>query len=70
MRIPLGAIILGSIVVVGGCSNNKGLIQLYSSGRGPEEFSVMPVKPLTDYLLAGGDDGVSAPPLRNRCDSE
>ncbi len=47
MRIPLGAIILGSVVVVGGCSN-KGLIQLQSSGRGPEEFSVMPVKPLTE----------------------
>ena len=47
MRIPLGAIILGSIVIVSGCSN-KGLRQLYSTGRGPEEFSVMPVKPLTE----------------------
>ena len=47
MRIPLGAIILGSIVVVSGCSD-KGLKQLYSSGTGPEEFSVLPVKPLTE----------------------
>lgn len=47
MRTTLGAIILGSIVVVGGCSN-KGLKQLYSSGTGPEEFSVLPVKPLTE----------------------
>lgn len=48
MRLPLGAIILGLAAVVGGCSGNKGLIQLHSTGRGPEEFSVMPVKPLTE----------------------
>jgi Protein of unknown function (DUF3035) len=48
MRIPLGAIILGLVTVVGGCAGDKGLIQLQSTGRGPEEFSVMPVKPLTE----------------------
>lgn len=46
MRIPLGAIILSCAVIVGGCSD-KGLRQLYSTGKGPEEFAVMPVKPLT-----------------------
>ncbi|MFT4959084.1 MAG: hypothetical protein ACI92Z_000156 [Paracoccaceae bacterium] len=46
MRMPLGAIILGSIVIVAGCSD-RGLRQLRSAGKGPEEFSVMPVKPLT-----------------------
>lgn len=46
MRIPLGAIIISCAVIVGGCSN-KGLRQLHSTGKGPEEFGVMPVKPLT-----------------------
>jgi DUF3035 family protein len=48
MRLPLGAIILGLVAVVGGCAGDKGLVQLYNNGRGPEEFSVMPVKPLTE----------------------
>ena len=47
MRFPLGAIILGSIITLGGCSSG-GLKQFTKGGNGPEEFMVLPVKPLTD----------------------
>lgn len=46
MRVPLGAIILTAAVVAAGCSD-KGLRTVQSSGTGPDEFNVMPVKPLT-----------------------
>ena len=47
MRSPLGAIILGSIVILGGCSSS-GLVRFKNNSGGPDEFLVMPVKPLTD----------------------
>lgn len=47
MRFPLGAIILGSAITLGGCSSG-GLKQFTNNSNGPEEFMVMPVKPLTD----------------------
>ncbi|MDK3016772.1 DUF3035 domain-containing protein [Pseudodonghicola flavimaris] len=47
MRRPLGMIILMlATVAVAGCSN-KGLRQLRSAGPGPDEFMILPVKPLT-----------------------
>jgi Protein of unknown function (DUF3035) len=46
VRIPLSAIILGLTVFVAGCSS-KGLRELSSNSEGPDEFMVMPVKPLT-----------------------
>lgn len=53
MRLSLGTIILGLTVAIAGCSN-KGLRDLQSNSDGPEEFMVMPVKPLTspkDYAV-------------------
>lgn len=46
MRIPLGAIILIGTVAVSGCAD-KGLRRLESAGPGPDEFLVLPTKPLT-----------------------
>ncbi len=46
MRKALGAIILTSVVALGGCSQ-KGLRLLTPPGPGPDEFLVLPVKPLT-----------------------
>lgn len=46
MRMPLGAMILTTSVALAGCSD-RGLRDLRSSSLGPEEFNVMPVKPLT-----------------------
>lgn len=53
MRIPLSVIILAGAVSVAGCSN-KGLRDLRAPGTGPDEFMIMPVKPLTqppDYQV-------------------
>ncbi len=49
MRMPLVAIILAgtmAAMALGGCSN-KGLRQLEPSGPGPDEFMILPNKPLT-----------------------
>jgi len=46
MRIPLGAIILTGAIALSGCSS-KGLRQLQPSGPGPDEFLILPNKPLT-----------------------
>jgi len=46
MRMPLGAIILTGAVALSGCAD-KGLRQVQSSGQGPDEFLIMPNKPLT-----------------------
>ena len=46
MRIPLGAIILTGVLIVGGCSND-GLRDLQPNGTGPDEFMILPNKPLT-----------------------
>ena len=46
MRMPLGAIILTTTLVLAGCAD-RGLRSLQSPSNGPEEFMVMPVKPLT-----------------------
>lgn len=46
MRRPLGMIILIAAVAVAGCSN-KGLHNLRAPGTGPDEFMILPVKPLT-----------------------
>ena len=53
MRVPLGMIILAGAVTVAGCAN-KGLHDLRPPGTGPDEFMIMPVKPLTqppDYKV-------------------
>ncbi len=53
MRIPLGLIILGVSVALAGCAK-KPLHNLRKNSDGPDEFLVMPVKPLTapkDYDL-------------------
>ncbi|MFD3190295.1 DUF3035 domain-containing protein [Sedimentitalea sp. HM32M-2] len=53
MRIPLGLMILGMAVALAGCGR-KPLHDLRSNSRGPDEFMVLPVKPLTapqDYDL-------------------
>ena len=53
MRVPLAAIILTMAVGVAGCSD-KGLRTVRSTGTGPDEFKVLPVKPLTapkDYQV-------------------
>lgn len=53
MRIPLGAIILIGLVAVAGCSNT-GLRDLQPTGPGPDEFMILPNKPLTapkDYQV-------------------
>ncbi|TMV04824.1 DUF3035 domain-containing protein [Ruegeria sediminis] len=46
MRTPLATIILTAAVAVSGCSE-KGLKDIKPQGAGPDEFSVLPVKPLT-----------------------
>lgn len=46
MRIPLGAIIISGALVLGGCVN-KGLRQIESASLGPDEFMILPNKPLT-----------------------
>lgn len=46
MRIPLSMIVLAGAVAVAGCSD-KGLRDLRAPGTGPDEFMIMPVKPLT-----------------------
>lgn len=53
MRIPLSMIILAFGVAVAGCSN-KGLRDLRAPGTGPDEFMILPSKPLTqptDYAV-------------------
>ena len=53
MRMPLGAIILAGAVALSGCAD-KGLRQVNSVGQGPDEFLIMPNKPLTapkDYAV-------------------
>lgn len=46
MRMALGATILTTTLVLAGCAD-RGLRSLQSSSDGPEEFMVLPVKPLT-----------------------
>jgi len=53
MRIPLGAIILSGTLVLSGCAS-KGLRQFETAGAGPDEFMILPNKPLTapkDYAV-------------------
>lgn len=53
MRLPRALIALTFAVVVAGCTN-PGLRDLQPPGAGPDEFSVLPVKPLTqpqDYAF-------------------
>lgn len=45
MRIPLSVIILAGTVAIAGCSN-KGLRDLRAPGTGPDEFMIVPAKPL------------------------
>ena len=63
MRKPLGAIVLIGLVVVAGCSK-RGLRDLQPTGPGPDEFMILPNKPLTapkDYevLLAPTPGGAN-----------
>jgi DUF3035 family protein len=46
VRITLGAIILLGAVALGGCAK-KELRQIESTGAGPDEFMILPNKPLT-----------------------
>ncbi|MBK0326214.1 DUF3035 domain-containing protein [Rhodobacteraceae bacterium F11138] len=46
MRIALGLMILGAGVMLAGCGN-KPLHDLRTNSQGPDEFMVLPVKPLT-----------------------
>jgi Protein of unknown function (DUF3035) len=46
MRLPLSAIIISGALVLGGCAS-KGLRQLEAAGLGPDEFLILPNKPLT-----------------------
>lgn len=46
MRKTLGAIILTGTVALSGCGNT-GLRQIQSTGTGPDEFLILPNKPLT-----------------------
>lgn len=41
------AIIFGIGLLLAACSNDKGIRQLSSSGAGPDEFRILPAKPLT-----------------------
>ncbi|SDC66493.1 DUF3035 domain-containing protein [Ruegeria marina] len=53
MRAPLALIVIATAVAVSGCSS-KGLRDIRPQGTGPDEFSVLPVKPLTqpkDYAV-------------------
>ncbi len=47
MRMPLATFILTAAVTVAGCSS-KGLKDIRPQGAGPDEFAVLPVKPLTE----------------------
>ena len=47
MRIPLSVFILTTAVVLAGCGS-KGLRSLQQPSTGPDEFLVMPAKPLTE----------------------
>ena len=47
MRIPLGMIVLVGAVAVAGCSQ-KGLRDIRKTGTGPDEFLVLPSKPLSE----------------------
>ncbi|MBO9450634.1 DUF3035 domain-containing protein [Tropicibacter sp. R16_0] len=54
MRTPLGMIALIAVVAASGCSRSDGLKDIRSTGDGPDEFAIMPVKPLTapsDYAV-------------------
>lgn len=46
MRIPVSIIVLAVGVAVAGCAN-KGLRDLRAPGTGPDEFMILPAKPLT-----------------------
>ncbi|MCE8538502.1 DUF3035 domain-containing protein [Ruegeria pomeroyi] len=46
MRAPLALIVIATALTVSGCSS-KGLRDIRSQGTGPDEFAIMPVKPLT-----------------------
>lgn len=53
MRGPLGAIMIASVFALAACSD-KGLRVIRAPGPGPDEFAVLPVKPLTapqDYAV-------------------
>ncbi|MEM1004172.1 MAG: DUF3035 domain-containing protein [Pseudomonadota bacterium] len=53
MRLPRAILVLTFAVAIAGC-NNPGLRDLDPPGQGPDEFSVLPVKPLTqpqDYAF-------------------
>ncbi len=53
MRRPLGFFIIASILAVAGCAD-QGLRVVRGQGSGPDEFAVLPVKPLTapaDYAV-------------------
>ncbi|MCV2887586.1 DUF3035 domain-containing protein [Ruegeria aquimaris] len=53
MRAPLALIMIATAVAVSGCSS-KGLRDIRPQGSGPDEFGVLPVKPLTqpkDYAV-------------------
>lgn len=41
------ALILGVGLLLAACSNDKGIRQLSSSGDGPDEFRILPAKPLS-----------------------
>ncbi len=70
MRVPLGAIILSGMLVLSGCAS-KGLRQFEPAGSGPDEFMILPNKPLTapkDYAVLpaptpGGANLVDQNPL-------
>ena len=47
MRIPLATIVVTAAIAVSGCSN-KGLKDIRPQGPGPDEFGILPVKPLTN----------------------
>ena len=47
MRIPFGMIVLVGAVAVAGCSQ-KGLRDIRKTGTGPDEFLVLPNKPLNE----------------------
>ncbi|GHG82101.1 DUF3035 domain-containing protein [Pseudodonghicola xiamenensis] len=46
MRRPLGIIIVVAAVALAGCSK-KGLMDIRPTGNGPDEFLILPAKPLT-----------------------
>lgn len=42
----LRAVILGMVLVLAGCANEKGIRVLSSGDQGPDEFAILPTKPL------------------------